>query len=306
MIMAINDVLGNVSQQVQNIGQQVQNVGSNVANGAIDYAANKVSQATGMDVSKYAEYAKQGLAGLSSDGTMRQGYTEDPQKVADAETAKNANTKSYADYIEQMYDAMSQQQSANIDYRTAGDITDAQRAYEDQGRTFADNYHAAVTQQYQGMDNQALESRIAGQFGGSATGMVNGIQAYYQAQRQQIALKQKELADNTVYEIQRLRRQGEFDKADALLKANQQKFTALYEDAIRVDENQYRNWQYDQTIAREDAARQREQEMNDLNYRRQAGMMLLQYGIVPDTNMLADMGISRSTAAAYIAMTKGG
>jgi hypothetical protein len=134
---------------------------------------------------------------------------------------------------------------------------------------------------YSSMDNQALMSRANGQYGGMAAAQLGAVQNDYQLQRQQLALQQQKLATDTLRDVEDLRTQGEYDKADALLKANQQRFQALYEDAVRVDENQYANDQWQTTLEREDAEIQRQQEQTEKSYLQQLGQLFLSAGAMP-------------------------
>jgi hypothetical protein len=225
---------------------------------------------------------------------------------ADASDAAASNTKSYADSITQQYENYAKQQQNSIDYTTNKNINSAVRDYEDAVSDYRTNTQDLSTSMYQNMDNQALVSRANGQYGGMATASVGAVQSDYQAQRQALAREQQKLATDTLREVEDLRAQGEFDKADALLAANQQKFQALYEDAVRVDENQYSNNQWQTTLDREDAEIQRQQEQSDKEYLQQLGQAFLSAGAMPSTAMLEAMGLDQGTAQLYINMVLAG
>jgi hypothetical protein len=223
-----------------------------------------------------------------------------------ADDAKNTNTKSYADKINSQWAAYMQQQNNNIDQQTQQNVNKAQRSYADSLSSYRKQYGDATTDMYQGMDNAALTADVSGQRGGMATAQVNSVQNQYQQQRQQLALQQQKLATDTAREIEDLRAQGEFDKADALLKARQQQFQQLYEDAVRVDENQYSNWQYDNTLEREDQSIQRDQQNADKEYLQKLGQGFLNLGVMPSESMLTAMGMSQATAQLYINAVQAG
>jgi hypothetical protein len=225
---------------------------------------------------------------------------------ADANEAAASNTKSYADSIAEQYENYAKQQQNSIDYSTNKNINSAVRDYEDAVSDYRTNTQDLTTSMYQNMDNQALVSRANGQYGGMATASVGAVQSEYQAQRQALARQQQQLATDTLREVEDLRTQGEFDKADALLAANQQKFQALYEDAVRVDENQYSNNQWQTTLDREDAEIQRQQEQSDKQYLQQLGQAFLSAGAMPSTAMLEAMGLDQGTAQLYINMILAG
>ena len=231
--------------------------------------------------------------------------SQDGQNIT-ADEAKAANTKSYAGDIRGQWANYAEQQRNTIDQKTNQDINKAQRTYEDSLGDYKKQYRDATTDMYQGMDNAALTADTSGRYGGMATAQVNSIQNDYQRQRQQLALQQQKLATDTAREIEDLRAQGEFDKADALLKARQQEFQALYEDAVRVDENQYSNWKYDNTLQREDEAIDREQKQNDKAYLQKLGQSFMSMGVMPSTAMLEAMGLNQATAQLYINAVLGG
>ena len=258
--------------------------------------------------SSYDKYAK--AYGITTDQATQTTTTEPTaeetaaaeQKAADASVASAANTKSYADQISGIYDLQQQAQEENIDYQTNTNIQSVQRTYEDGLQDYRDQYRDYTNSLYQGSDNAALNARANGQFGGTATANAAAVRSQYQQARNELSTQQRQAAIDTVNQINQLRMQGEYDKADAYLQNQQDKFAALYDDAIRVDENEYSNYQYQTSLDREDAAIQRTQENNDLSYIRQMGMTLLSAGIVPDSDVLEKMGMSETLARTYANM----
>jgi hypothetical protein len=220
--------------------------------------------------------------------------------------ATASNTKSYADAITAQYDAYAKQQQNSIGYQTDQQVNSALRSYEDATGDYQSQDKSLAANMYNAMDNQALVSRANGQYGGILTAQVGAVQNDYQRQRQQLALQQQKLATDTLREVEDLRTQGEYDKADALLKANQQKFQALYEDAVRVDENRYANDQWQTALDREDAEIQRQQEQSEKSYLQQLGQLFLGAGAMPSAAMLEAMGLDQATAQQYINMLLAG
>jgi hypothetical protein len=224
----------------------------------------------------------------------------------DIQEATASNTKSYADAITAQYDAYAKQQQNSIGYQTEKNVESSVRSYEDAAGDYQSQDKSLAANMYNSMDNQALMSRANGQYGGMAVAQVGAVQNDYQLQRQQLALQQQKLATDTLRDVEDLRTQGEYDKADALLKANQQKFQALYEDAVRVDENQYANDQWQTTLDREDTEIQRQQEQTERSYLQQLGQLFLSAGAMPSEAMLEAMGLDQSTAQQYINMLLAG
>jgi hypothetical protein len=226
--------------------------------------------------------------------------------MADNQEAAASNTKSYADAITAQYDAYAKQQQNSIGYQTEKNIDRSVRSYEDAAGDYQSQNQSLTANMYSSMDNQALMSRANGQYGGMAAAQVGAVQNSYQLQRQQLALQQQKLATDTLREVEDLRTQGEYDQADALLKANQQRFQALYEDAVRVDENRYANDQWQTTMDREDAEIQRQQEQTERSYLQQLGQLFLSAGAMPSKAMLEAMGLDQATAQQYINMLLAG
>jgi len=235
------------------------------------------------------------------------GYGTVDASDADNAAASAANTRSYADLINQQYQAYNQRQAAATDYATQQNINAAARTYEEAVPEYQRQYQTQTVNMLQGADNAALNARAGGEFGGMATLRTNTVQSAYQQQRQQLALQQQKLAADTIRQISSLRAQGEFDKADQLLRSRQREFQALYEDAIRVDENQWANEQYDITNAREDEgidrneeSIQRQKAQDDKQYLQSLGKTFLDAGVMPSDVMLSAMGLDQSTAQLYI------
>lgn len=229
-----------------------------------------------------------------------QGVDMNTPTAQETEDAMAANTKSYADTINQKWDAYSQGKTSLVDEQVRQNQQSVRDNYEDSIASYQKQFRETTANMYQNMDNQALMSRVNGQYGGMATAQVGAVQNAYQAQRQQLALQQQQLATQTVREIDKLRAQGEFDKADALLAANQQRLQELYQEAIRVDENRWNNQVYDTTIQREDAEIERNQTATDKAYLQALGQTFLSIGAMPSEVMLEAMGLTKSTAQAYI------
>lgn len=240
--------------------------------------------------------------GGAQTGTGASGTSAGSTGTTTTTGAAAANTNSYADLINNQYDNMWQQTQLGIDRQTQQSVDEAVRGYEDSVPTYADAYRQATIDQYNGADNAALNARMSGQYGGMATANVNAIQSQYQQQRAKIAQEQQQLAEQTVRQVADLRAQGEFQKADQLLQQSQQRFQQLYEDAVRVDENTYSNWQYQNTMDREDAEIARQEAQTEKEYQQSLGLTLLKMGVMPDETILEALGISSSTAKQYINM----
>lgn len=235
---------------------------------------------------------------------------EDAKLQADRDASKQTvldqYLKSYADDINKRYRTEQEQIAANIDYQTALKQRQARYAYEDALADYQRKYRNYTAQAMNGVDNSLLASRASGRFGGTATANAAAVQNQYQQARQELALQQQQLATDTMREVERLRSEGEFDKADQLLKSRQAQFQALYEEGIRVDENQYNNYVQQNTWDRDDERIQREEEREQKQWMQQLGMQAMQVGLMPNEEMLKAMGIDMATAQLYINAVKAG
>lgn len=216
--------------------------------------------------------------------------------------ASNANTKSYSDSINSMYDMADQQVRNNLDYQYNQGINSAYRSYEDAAPSYGKQYGDATINMYQGADNSALASRMNGQYGGMATQQAGAVMTQYQQARQEISKAQEKLATDTVRQVEELRAQKKFKEADQLLQNAQRRFSALYEDAVRVDENQYSNWQYENSLQREDSQINQNIAQSDKEYQQSLGLSFLKAGVMPPQSFLDALGITSSTAQSYINM----
>ena len=204
-----------------------------------------------------------------------------------------ANTRSHADLIGAQYDAYRKQQDQSIDRQTGQEIRQAVRDYQDVRPEYQEQFRRQTADMYQEMDNEALEARLEGAYGGMATARVGAIHSGYQQQRQALSLRQEELAADTLRTIGELRAKGEFDKADALLQSRQMELKALYDEAVRLDDNQWSNDQYDESAMREE-------QQDSRKYLRSMGQAFLDAGVMPSEEMLEAMNLSREMARSYV------
>ena len=226
---------------------------------------------------------------------------------------ERANETDHSDLIRQQYDAARQQQEAAVDYDTGKNVRQAVRDYEDAQPGYLEAYGGETRDMYQAMDNAALTARASGEYGGVGTARVMEARNDYLARRQALSLEQEKLATDTMRSVADLRARGEFDKADALLKAGQGELRALYEEAVRLDDNRWSNRKYetaqrreDETIAREDAAALASEEQTARQYLQRLGQTFLNAGVMPSGEMLEAMGLSRDLAQSYISAVQMG
>ncbi len=103
-----------------------------------------------------------------------------------------------------------------------------------------------------------------------------------------IANQQRQLATDTARQIADLRARGKYQEANLLLQNSQQKLSALYEEQVRLQQ--------------EDEARRlqkQQEEAAQKEFLSSLGMQYLQAGKVPPDSLLGAMGIDRQTAQGY-------
>ena len=217
------------------------------------------------------------------------------------------NETDHSDLIRQEWDVYRQQQENAADYETGKNVRRAVRDYEDAAPGYREAYGRETRDMYRAMDNAALTARTAGEYGGMATERVREAGSGYLQRRQELSLEQERLATDTLQAVASLRAAGEFDKADAALKAGQGELRALYEEAVRLDDNRWSNDKYDdarrreeEKLTREDASILREEDETRRQYLQRLGQTFLNAGVMPSEEMLEAMNLSREMARSYV------
>lgn len=243
------------------------------------------------------------------------------EKTAVAETPK-ADVSGMQDALRQAAEAAGQRQTERIDYETAQGIANleqSQRQAEAQFQTLRDQ---TDIDERKALDNQALYAEARGDRGGVGREQYGAVQNAAADRRLTVNRQQAELADETRRQMEQLRSQGEFEKADALLALSQsylselvslEKWAAEYDlDAakFRTDLDQWRQefqlkegellgtYNGQSTLAAQKQAASAEQDRQKLLA--DAGTALLKAGIQPSAVQLAAMGMTAEQAAAQI------
>lgn len=184
--------------------------------------------------------------------------------------------------INQIYDAQAQQAVNQLNYETQSAVDQLNRAWQDAQPT----YEAAIANQLletkQAQDAQALRNQVNGDRGGIGSAQVTAIGNTGAKNREAIAAQQRKLATDTARQIADLRAQGKYQEANLLLQNNQQKLAALYEEQVRLQQ----------------------QEADSKNVLASLGNSYMSAGIMPSDEMLAAMGIDAATAQKYVDLVK--
>lgn len=129
--------------------------------------------------------------------------------------------------LDQWFETSRDQSNQQIDYATDKGVNELNRAMEDAAPKFQTQRNQNATDEARALDNAALYAEARGDRGGIGQSQYNEIQSAALKNRQAINAAQTKLATDTARQIADLRAQGEFEKADNLLKLTQQKLSQL-------------------------------------------------------------------------------
>lgn len=129
--------------------------------------------------------------------------------------------------LDQWFDTSREQSDKQVDYATEKGTTELNRALEDAAPQFQTQRNQLAANEARALDNSALYAEARGDRGGIGQAQYNEIQSAALKNRQAINAAQTKLATDTARQIADLRAQGEFEKADNLLKLTQQKLSQL-------------------------------------------------------------------------------
>lgn len=129
--------------------------------------------------------------------------------------------------LDQWFETSRDQSNQQIDYATDKGVNELNRAMEDAAPKFQTQRNQNATDEARALDNAALYAEARGDRGGIGEAQYNEIQSAALQNRQAINSAQTKLATDTARQIADLRAQGEFEKADNLLKLTQQKLSQL-------------------------------------------------------------------------------
>lgn len=118
-------------------------------------------------------------------------------------------------------DAAQEQHNAQIDYAVNQTVAELERAQADAQGQFKEQQEQIALDERQGMDNTALYAELRGDKGGIGKEQYSSVQNTAAQNRLAVSQAQTKLATDTARQIEDLRAQGEFQKADAALEIAQ-------------------------------------------------------------------------------------
>ncbi|MBQ5976785.1 MAG: hypothetical protein IJL51_01455 [Oscillospiraceae bacterium] len=125
--------------------------------------------------------------------------------------------------------AAREQAEQRIDNEVEQGVEALRRAEEDAQPGFQSLRDQIAIDERQALDNQALYAEMRGDRGGIGQAQFASIQNTAAVNRRQVGLEQQRLAAETARQIEDLRRQGEFRKADMILELTQKQLSELME-----------------------------------------------------------------------------
>ncbi len=131
--------------------------------------------------------------------------------------------------LAQQGEAARQKNEQRIDHAVEQGTEALRRAEEDAQPGFQSMRDQIAINERQALDNQALYAEMRGDRGGIGQAQVASIQNTAAVNRRQVGLEQQRLATETARQIEDLRRQGEFQKADKVLELTQKQLSELME-----------------------------------------------------------------------------
>ena len=145
-----------------------------------------------------------GSSGGGSGGGVGSGFSDEMQALLDS-----------------WRDAAQQQHNAQIDYAVNQAVAELERAEQDAQSQFKEQQEQIALDERQGMDNTALYAELRGDKGGIGKEQYSSVQNTAAQNRLAVSQAQTKLATDTARQIEDLRAQGEFQKADAALEIAQ-------------------------------------------------------------------------------------
>ena len=244
-----------------------------------------------------------------------------------AGTSGGSGGNSMQDMLEQWRQAALEQNSGAIDYEVQRAVTALERALADAQPQFKEQIEGVARDELQGLDNSALYAEARGDKGGIGKSQYNEIQAQAAENRLTVQQAQAKLSTDTARQIEDLRSQGEFEKADAALEIAQTYLSQLISIEQWAAEMQLSREQFQQSIRQWEAEYQLAMRQfltdQELSYAQMTGRFsdgtstlaasqyqqeqlanmgyaLLESGIQPSAEQLAAMGMTESQAQAYL------
>ena len=218
--------------------------------------------------------------------------------------------------LDQWFETSRDQSNQQMDYATDKGVNELNRAMEDAAPKFQTQRNQNATDEARALDNAALYAEARGDRGGIGQSQYNEIQSAALKNQQAINAAQTKLATDTARQIADLRAQGEFEKADNLLKLTKQKLSqlrsleqwgaqyAMSQEQMRQSLEQWQK-EYDLNKANvtgffTDGTPTRAAAESARETSASIASALLQAGIMPNDEQLKALGMTSDQAQSYM------
>jgi hypothetical protein len=233
------------------------------------------------------------------------------------------------DLLEQWKAAAEQQANGQIDYAVEQAIKELERALEDAQPQFKEQAESVALAERQAMDNAALYAELRGDKGGIGQEQYSSIQNTAAQNHLAVQQAQTKLSTDTARQIEDLRAQGEFEKADKALEITQnylaqliglEQWAAEYNLSVEQFQASLQQWELEYSMAMQqlqDSKNRWEQEFGfekdkyatslEQSQKEQlanVGWAILELGGIPEQKYLEAMDMNAATAQMIIAQMK--
>lgn len=238
--------------------QQVNDTANRVRAGAGYYG--------GTDGSMYVTHGELGVGNGFYGGTeMSMGGSDVSGSAGNATGSPETELR---DLLEQWKAAAEQQANGQIDYAVEQAIKELERALEDAQPQFKEQAESVALAERQAMDNAALYAELRGDKGGIGQEQYSSIQNTAAQNHLAVQQAQTKLSTDTARQIEDLRAQGEFEKADKALEITQnylaqliglEQWAAEYNLSVEQFQASLQQWEAEYSMAM--------QQLQDSQYR---------------------------------------
>ena len=243
------------------------------------------------------------------------------------ERIEHVDTETLKNMLQQIVDTQRQQTEQKTDYTVENGIKELTRALEDAAKQYDTQRNQAAADEAVALDNQALYAEARGDRGGIGQAQYASIQNTAAMNRRAVNDAQVKLSTDTARQIEDLRAQGEFEKADNLLSLTQSHLSQLMnleqwalQTNLGVDEfnSQLQQWVDEYKLKAQeyltnldlaaaqitgifaDGTRTAAAQEKLTAALAQSGNALLQSGVMPTEQQLKAMGMTAEQARLYL------
>lgn len=244
------------------------------------------------------------------------------------ERLEHVDTKDMENMLQQISDSQKEQSQNKIDYNVKQGIDNLNRAMEDAAPQYQTERNQIAADEATALDNQALYAEARGDRGGIGEAQYASIQNNAAQNRLSVNQAQTKLATDTARQVEDLRAQGEFQKADELLTITQNYLSQLMdlkqwatETNLSVDEfnSKLQQWVDEFKMSAQqyltntelsaagltgmfaDGTRTNAAQNELINALATSGNALLNAGIMPTQQQLNAMGMTEAQAQLFLA-----